>query len=122
MMKAIKLDRRRCSILSLVLKRKWYDMIANGEKLEEYRDVKDYYRTRIRNFIRRIAESKEDKLVVAFSCGRKKADLFMTVIGVNTYPDCLHPEWGEPKGNHYVISLGGRVELTDCESEASKWL
>lgn len=22
-----------------------------------------------------------------------------------------HPEWGEPKGPHYVISLGERVEL-----------
>lgn len=117
MKKAKKLDRRRCSILSLVLKRKWYDMIASGEKLEEYRDVKDYYRTRLRNFIRRFSASKENKLVVAFSCGRKKADLFVSVIGINIYPDCLHPEWGEPKGNHYVIALGGRVYLTDCESE-----
>lgn len=115
-MKAIKLDRRRCSILSLVLKRKWYDMIANGEKREEYRDDKYYYRTRIQNAIRRFAESK-NKLVVAFSCGRKKADLFMTVLAVNIYPDCRHPEWGEPKGPHYVIALGRRVELTDCESE-----
>lgn len=116
-MNAIKLERRRCSILSLVLKRKWYDMIANGEKREEYRDVKDYYRTRIRNVIRRFAESKENELVVAFSCGRKKADLFLTVIAVNIFPDCLHPEWGEPKGNHYVIALGRRVQLTDFESE-----
>lgn len=27
------------SKLSLVVKRKWYDMIASGEKREEYRDA-----------------------------------------------------------------------------------
>ena len=41
----------------------------------------------------------------------------MTVIGVNIYPDSLHPEWGEPKGDHYVIVLGRRVVMVD-ESEA----
>ena len=24
-----------------------------------------------------------------------------------------HPEWGEPETPHYVIKLGGRVELVD---------
>lgn len=29
--------------LSLVLKKKWYDMIASGEKTEEYRELKAYW-------------------------------------------------------------------------------
>ena len=29
--------------LDLVLKRKWYDMIASGEKTEEYREIKPYW-------------------------------------------------------------------------------
>lgn len=29
--------------LKLVLKKKWYDMILNGEKKEEYREIKDHY-------------------------------------------------------------------------------
>ena len=29
--------------LDLVLKRKWYDMIASGEKTEEYREIKSYW-------------------------------------------------------------------------------
>lgn len=33
--------------LDLVLKRKWYDMIASGEKTEEYREIKPYWFTRI---------------------------------------------------------------------------
>ncbi len=33
--------------LSLVLKKKWYDMIASGEKTEEYREIKPYWITRL---------------------------------------------------------------------------
>ena len=29
--------------LDLVLKKKWYDMIASGEKTEEYREIKPYW-------------------------------------------------------------------------------
>ena len=30
-------------ILDLVLKKKWFDMIASGEKTEEYREIKPYW-------------------------------------------------------------------------------
>lgn len=33
--------------LSLVLKKKWYDMIASGEKTEEYREIKPYWIKRL---------------------------------------------------------------------------
>ena len=34
-------------MLKLILKKKWYDMIARGEKLEEYREIKPYYLHRL---------------------------------------------------------------------------
>ena len=34
-------------ILHLTLKKEWFDMILSGEKLEEYRDIKDYWTTRL---------------------------------------------------------------------------
>ena len=34
-------------ILHLVLKRKWWDMIASGEKKEEYRDANHYWAIRL---------------------------------------------------------------------------
>lgn len=37
-------DRR---VLHLTLKRQWFDMIASGEKLEEYREVKEYWTRRL---------------------------------------------------------------------------
>lgn len=34
-------------ILHLTLKKKWFDMIASGEKKEEYRTIKPYFRKRL---------------------------------------------------------------------------
>lgn len=36
-------------MLTLPIKKKWFDMILSGEKKEEYRDIKDYYTIRFFN-------------------------------------------------------------------------
>lgn len=36
-------------ILRLTLKKKWFDMIASGEKKEEYREIKIYWTNRLVN-------------------------------------------------------------------------
>ena len=36
-------------MLTLTIKKQWYDMILSGEKTEEYRDIKSYYTTRFKN-------------------------------------------------------------------------
>ena len=36
-------------MLTLTIKKKWYNMILSGEKNEEYRKINRYYRTRFRN-------------------------------------------------------------------------
>ena len=36
-------------MLVLPIKKKWFDMILSGEKEEEYREIKPYYDTRLRN-------------------------------------------------------------------------
>lgn len=38
-------------MLTLPIKKKWFDMILSGEKKEEYRDIKPYYTSRFRNDI-----------------------------------------------------------------------
>lgn len=35
--------------LHLVIKHKWFDMIASGEKIEEYREMTNYWKKRIWN-------------------------------------------------------------------------
>jgi hypothetical protein len=36
-------------MLTLPIKKKWFDMIASGEKKEEYREIKEYYEIRLQN-------------------------------------------------------------------------
>ncbi len=36
-------------VIILPIKKQWFDMIKSGEKKEEYRDIKPYYRTRFTN-------------------------------------------------------------------------
>jgi hypothetical protein len=105
------LKRSQCSILPLVLKGKWYDMIASGEKREEYRADKPYWRRRFSNWVKNLPFSGH--LVIAFSRGYRKPDLLIEVSGINIFPDRLHPDWGEPTGLHYVIALNRRVQLND---------
>lgn len=107
----IKLKRSQCSILPLVLKGKWYDMIATGEKKEEYRAETPYWRRRLANWIMGLPDAGHP--VIAFSRGYRKPDLFVEACGVNIYRDRQHPEWGEPAGSHYVMAIKRRVQLFD---------
>ncbi len=104
------LKRSECAILPLVLKGKWYDMIASGEKKEEYRDVKPYWINRLSLFLDK-ANSKAR--IVSFSRGYKKAGMFFEIVSMFRSGKSHHPEWGEPKTIHFIINLGQRVELVD---------
>lgn len=92
----IEIKRSRCAVLPLVLKGEWFDMIARGEKREEYRAVTDYWLTRFSNWATRAMR----KLPVV---------PYGIVIGACSKP--RHPEWGEPEELHLVIMLGGPVTL-----------
>ena len=35
-------------MIILPIKRKWYEMILTGEKKEEYREIKPYYKSRFK--------------------------------------------------------------------------
>lgn len=45
-------------MLILPIKKKWFDMILSGEKKEEYREMKPYWETRLRNYFGWIMEYK----------------------------------------------------------------
>ena len=46
-------------MLTLPIKKKWFDMILSGEKKEEYREIKPYYEKRFSNYF-----MGENKLLV----------------------------------------------------------
>lgn len=109
------LKRSECAVLPLVLKGKWYDMIASGKKKEEYRDAKPFWDDRIANANSKAHDEchKPKPIIVAFSRGYKKQDVFYIVNSILYADGSNHPEWGEPETPHYVIKLGERVELID---------
>ena len=118
----IELQRSRCAILPLVLKGKWFDMIASGEKREEYRLPTDYWRKRLHNWDCRFSAQTTPVVEfrrgyatnaprIAFWCqGIETASGLMPYAYVDaTVGKRLHPEWGEPSAPHFLISLGGHV-------------
>ena len=113
----IELRRSECSILPLVLKRRWFDMIKVCSKHQEYRDYSDYWARRLFNWDR-----KDGIPVVEFRLGYSSNAPRMAFwcFGLNTTGGmrcyaydtcCTHPEWGEPRTPHFVIQLGGPVTL-----------
>ena len=108
----IQLKRSECAVLPLVLKGKWYDLIASGEKREESRDVKPFWNKRLEKWwTRKPGDAR--KRVVAFSRGYKKADMFLVAIALCMTDTSECPEWGEPDTPHWGISLGRRVDLVE---------
>ena len=120
----IRFPRHKCAILPLVLKGKWFDLIASGEKREEYRAATDYWLKRLEKWDRLPGGTP----VVEFRLGYAKNAPRMafwcfgqnTVFGMKAYALVVrdtdkprHPEWGEPDEPHFVIRLGGQIRLVN---------
>ena len=58
-------------MLTLPIKRKWFDLISSGKKLEEYRAIKDYYKSRFKNY------NSEDIFQIRFRAGYSKTSPLM---------------------------------------------
>ena len=111
-----KLKRSECSILSLVLKKKWYELIAAGEKKEEYRDVKPYWTKRIYRWaddFNTCGALPVVEFALGYHKGRPKMAFLRPFMLFWKRSDAKYPEWGEPKTPHFVIPIGERVELED---------
>ena len=95
-------------VLTLTLKKKWFDMIASGEKKEEYREIKDYWTKRL-----------EDNPLVMFTPNFRKFDKIKFKNGYSKdapmmIVECLGIDFGYSKPKwcdgvedmFYVIKLG----------------
>lgn len=110
----MRLERSECAVLPLVLKRKWFDMVALGQKKEEYRECSRYWRTRIWNWEKRATLAKQPMVIefrLGYSSRAQRAAFLLDggrffVRGGCSFP---HPNWGEQPGDHFVLPLGERV-------------
>jgi hypothetical protein len=90
-----------CSILHLTLHRKWFDMIASGEKREEYRQIKPYWE-------KRLAGRHYD--AVKFVNGYGSARPWMLVELKEKYIGLGKSEWGAPAMRVFILELGAILE------------
>lgn len=97
-------------MLILPIKKKWFDMIASGEKKEEYREIKLYWTKRIENYY------EETKLWIEQECPNFKEIYYMVMFrnGYSKNSPTLKckcrlkqgqgkQEWGAEPGKVYYI-------------------
>lgn len=104
--------------LHLTLKKKWFDMIASGEKKEEYRDLNHYWAMRLTllrhwhpSFTASDLLPREFNQIV-FANGGHFGDVPKIRLKCTGIEVCEgRPEWGaEPGKKYFVIKLGERLD------------
>jgi hypothetical protein len=93
-------------ILHLTLKKKWFDMIASGEKKEEYREIKQYWEDRL-------GEDANGRFheVVEFRHGYAKDAPRMRFMIEDIEVGMGKVSWGaEWLKKYFVIKLGERIK------------
>jgi hypothetical protein len=105
--------------LHLTLKKKWFDMIASGEKKEEYRERKPYWYNRLTSEIYMNAgtptQSKHFNFIkydaVKFVNGYGNHRPSITLECKNILVNFGKPEWGGDANNlQFVIKLGDVIK------------
>jgi len=84
--------------LHLTLKKKWFDMIASGEKKEEYRELKPYWVERLLNLtgpVESLRERQVDKHNIAYD------------LRVHPVEKVLTSYWAEPKQFEKIVFKNG---------------
>ena len=94
-------------MLILPIKRQWYDMILSGEKKEEYREIKPYYRSRLHNegFLDQYGLPTLYQGLVLFRNGYAgNSPSFEALCSLDIKTG--RPEWGaEPRKEYYVLKI-----------------
>lgn len=101
-------------MLTLPIKKKWFDMILSGEKKEEYREIKPYYKSRFytAGLVDRYGLPTISRAWIAFRNGYSATS---PAIEAKCTLDIKkgRPEWGaEPGKEYYVLSIETVVDLT----------
>lgn len=87
-------------MLTLPIKRKWFDMIMDGTKKEEYREKNRYYMTRFKNLPRTMIDGKAQAFI-ALRAGYR-ADSPKCYIRCWIDAGTGRTEWGAEPGKEYI--------------------
>ena len=93
-------------MLTLPIKKKWFDMIKSGEKKEEYREIKPYWTKRL-GFISNDEKTKVyqvNKYILLRNGYSRNSPTLKCYVKINV--DYGKPEWGaEPNKEYYVLKI-----------------
>jgi len=93
----------KMKILHLTLKKKWFDMIASGEKKEEYREIKPYWIKRMHFDIWNTKPFDYIEFKNGYGKNAPKIRLECNKIEIGK----AKPEWSDNcKGDVFIIKLG----------------
>jgi hypothetical protein len=87
--------------LHLTLKRRWFDMIASGKKKEEYREIKPYWNTRLKDGLYD---------AIKFRNGYMPDSPEITVELKGITQGIGYPQWGAPTYPVYILHLGKVID------------
>ena len=89
-------------ILKTTIKRKWYDLISEGIKKEEYREIKPYW-------TKRLEGRKYDSILFRNGYNSSSPTVLCEYLGYTK--GVGNPDWGAPKEEVYIIKLGKVLEI-----------
>lgn len=105
-------------MLTLPIKKQWFDMILSGEKKEEYRDMTPYYTKRFTNLWNGSLIGGQAERKIKLRNGYGKNDPTATVsVTISTGLGKL--EWGAVPGRHYFILHIQSVEAEGGEADGN---
>lgn len=88
-------------MLVLPIKRKWFDMIASGEKKEEYREIKPYWSKRFGNYF--IGTYVSKTIIFRNGYGKNKPSIKCICL---LREGTGNVEWGaEPNKEYYILEI-----------------
>ena len=103
--------------LHLNLKGKWFDMILQGIKKQEYRDISPYWQARFEKlFLKHFKGEIYYPIVetIIFSNGYAKDRRQFEIEWKGAFKGTGRKDWGAEKGKHYYCLDLGRVLQSNC--------
>lgn len=108
-------------MLTLPIKKIWFDMIVSGEKKEEYREITRYWKRRLLNTCFPVVEPGTRIFQIAIQNGYSEnaPKAILNVSGIDVGPG--KPEWGaEPGKMYYIIHIRDVAECENMEAYNGK--
>ena len=93
-------------ILHLTLKKQWFDLIASGVKVEEYREMKPYWN-------KALARREYGQISFRNGYASNAPQMLVELLGMQIGRG--NPEWGAPSAHVHILKLGAIISTTNIK-------